>query len=111
MQQADMAGSTRSPGASPGKNREFTARPIVLEVAEITRLVPLADQALIQLDRVRTLLRSIDDTVDEAADTEGFWFRQPGYERQRLKHVSALLGLVDDEVGRLSRLLQAEVAA
>lgn len=107
MQQADRAASTRTGDASPGKFDDISTRSIVLVVAEINGSMPLIDQSALHLARIKTLLLSITESVLEAADPQGFWFREKGWERRRFDHLADMIDLVGDEVGRLDRLMTA----
>lgn len=106
MQQADRAASTRTGDASPGIFDRFSGT-VVLEIAHLDRIEPLADHGIRQLDRIRTLLRAADDVADEAAAPTGFWYRETGWERRRFNQIGSLLELIGDEVERLDKLLHA----
>lgn len=109
MQQADRAASIRAGNPSPGKFDSFSGT-VVLEVAHLDQIEPLADHGIRQLERIRTLLRAADEVADEASGPTGFWYREPGWEARRFNHISSLLSLVGDEVERLDKLLNARQA-
>lgn len=78
-----------------------------MEIADLTPTNRTPDEALYHIDKCGTLLRAAGEAADEASHPEGYWFRNPGYERERLMHVRALIDLVDDELDRLRRLMGA----
>jgi hypothetical protein len=106
MQQAERAASIRAGDTSPGNFDHFSGT-VVLEIAHLDRIEPLADHGIRQLDRIRTLLRAADEVAEEAAGPTGFWYRGAGWERRRFNQISSLLDLVGDEVERLDKLLHA----
>ncbi|GEM71005.1 hypothetical protein SAQ01S_07710 [Sphingomonas aquatilis NBRC 16722] len=107
MQQADRAASIRAGDASPGKFDEISTQTVVLEIAQIDTIEPLADHGIRQLDRIRTLLRAADEVAEEASGLQGYWYRESGWQFRRFNQISSLLDLVGDEVERLDKLLHA----
>lgn len=64
MQQADRAASIRAGDTSPGNFDRFSGT-VVLEIAHLDQIEPLADHGIRQLDRIRTLLRAADEVAEE----------------------------------------------
>lgn len=107
MQRAETADSTRTRFASPGMTAQISRAKIVMEVADISAVHLPMDEVGEHLDKCALLLTMVSEVAQEAAADSGFWYREVGYEQRRLRQIDGMVGLLQDEIGRMQRLVGA----
>lgn len=123
MQQAETADSIRAAPSSGGKFTPLSGHPETvadhnrrarrLAKAALARqatrhMMDVESELAISVERTATLMQVCREIVQEAECETGFYYRHPGYHRERIELLGRVQCILEDEMRRIAVLVDAQ---